>query len=62
MMDDGYGRNLTIPGVLISKEDGEIIKQFWKDNQGNSFNQDIKIAVKFEMVRNILYNLETNFW
>ena len=58
MMDDGYGRNLTIPGVLISKEDGQIIKDFYTANkESNDPNmRNIKIAVKFEMV-NSLRNL-----
>lgn len=50
MVDDGFGKNLTIPGVLISKEDGDIIKQFWKDNKNDAYLRDIKVAIKFEMV------------
>jgi len=50
MEDDGNGRNLTIPAVLISKENGDIIKQFWRDNRNNPKLTHISLSIKFEMV------------
>lgn len=32
MADDGTGRDISIPGVLISKKDGDKLKKFWNDN------------------------------
>ncbi len=46
MTDDGQGRNLTIPGVLISKEDGEIIKDFYRKNK----DVEMRATIKFQMV------------
>ncbi len=46
MIDDGQGRNLTIPGVLISKEDGEIIKNFYRKNK----DVEMRASIKFQMV------------
>lgn len=50
MADDGRGRDLTIPGVLISFKQGEILKNFYREN--NLFPkiiENIRIEVDFEM-------------
>ena len=46
MADDGSGRDITIPAVLISKADGEKIKQFIKENP----KEKVIIEFDFELV------------
>ncbi len=41
MLDDGSGKDLSIPAVLISKSDREIIKNFWLDKKKRNENIDI---------------------
>lgn len=50
MVDDGTGSDVTIPGVLIRKEDGDIIKKFIKDNNGTDLIKQIVLDISFEMV------------
>lgn len=47
MADDGRGQELTIPGVLISKEDGEILTNFYIQNPDRA--REIILEVDFEM-------------
>jgi hypothetical protein len=57
MIDDGTGADIQIQAVLISKADGQKIKQFIRDNEDN--NQLIKniiVSVEYEMVY-LIYNL-----
>lgn len=50
MADDGRGRDLTIPGVLISQKQGEIIKKFYRENKlFPKIIENISIEVDFEM-------------
>lgn len=45
MADDGYGRNITIPGLLISKKDGDIIANY----MGQYKDAKVVLEVDFEM-------------
>jgi hypothetical protein len=47
MSDDGRGRELNIPGVLISKSDGEILTNYIAQNKDRA--KDIILEVEFEM-------------
>jgi hypothetical protein len=47
MADDGKGKDITIPGVLISLEDGNIITEYIKNNLDRA--KDIIVEVDFEM-------------
>jgi len=49
MADDGYGKSITIPGVLITKEDGEIIKNFYKNNKEKINSKPIILEIDFEI-------------
>jgi hypothetical protein len=50
MSDDGRGRDLTIPGVLINYADGKKLSDFYKDNKNNQNILDsIVLEVDFEM-------------
>lgn len=49
MADDGQGKNIFIPGVLISKEDGEIIKTYYKNNKDKINRHPIILEIDFEM-------------
>jgi len=50
MIDDGTGSDLTIPGVLIKKSDGDLIRKFVKENVNNSeIIEDIVLNINFEM-------------
>lgn len=46
MSDDGHGKTITIPAVLISQSDGNIIKDFMRSNP----DKDIVVEIDFEMV------------
>ncbi len=51
MNDDGTGLDINIPAVLISKEDGEIIKEFFRKNKNDeSVLSSIVISVEFSIV------------
>lgn len=51
MNDDGTGSDILIPAVLISKEDGDIIKRFLMDNKNdNSVLSNIAVSVEFIIV------------
>jgi len=45
MADDGRGREITIPGVLISKKEGDRIIQYMKDHP----TVDVVMEIDFEM-------------
>ncbi len=47
MADDGRGRELTIPGVLISQFDGKILTDFFEKNPDRA--KEIVLEVDFEM-------------
>ena len=50
MADDGRGRDLVIPGVLISYQDGQILKEFYRENKMFSkIIENINIEVDFEI-------------
>ena len=50
MPDDGRGNEVTIPGVLISYEDGLILKDYYTKNKMNkTLLQSIKLEINFEM-------------
>lgn len=49
MGDDGNGKSITIPGVLISKEDGEILKTYYRNNKDNLNSRPIILEIDFEM-------------
>jgi len=51
MMDDGTGTDVEIPSVLISYEDGKILKDFIRENEGSADIIDkLRISIDFEMV------------
>lgn len=51
MADDGTGKDITIPGLLISKDDGRKIKEFWNKNADNpEVLQKITFEIDFEIV------------
>ena len=46
MPDDGRGNEVTIPGVLISYEDGLILKDYYTKNKMNkTLLQSIKLEI-----------------
>jgi hypothetical protein len=50
MADDGRGREITIPGVLITQKQGEILKNFYRENKlFPKIIENIRIEVDFEM-------------
>ena len=49
MSDDGTGKDLTIPALLISHKDGQIIKDFWTNNTDQV--EKITLDINFEIVR-----------
>jgi hypothetical protein len=53
MMDDGTASDIYIPTVIISKQDGERIKQFMIDSNKNNIKKDIIMTIEFDMVYNI---------
>ncbi len=51
MADDGTGRDIQIPAILVSKKEGDILKKFFVDNQNDRALLDsIIISVEFEIV------------
>lgn len=60
LVDDGTASDIRIPAVLISKEDGQIIKDFLKENLGeNKANPEIIVSVEFKMVNKRYFTLIT---
>jgi hypothetical protein len=54
MVDDGTGQDVWIQAVLISKRDGEIIKQFIRENENNKkLLNNMIVSVEYEMVNYI---------
>jgi hypothetical protein len=52
MADDGTGSDINIPAILITKRDGDKIKNFFKFNQNDeSLLSSIVISVEFLLVR-----------
>lgn len=50
MADDGRGMEISIPGILISFEDGLVLKEFYKKNKDNKSVLDkIIFEIEFEM-------------
>jgi hypothetical protein len=50
MSDDGRGRDITIPGILISRSDGQKLADFYRENKDNQKVLDsIVLEVDFEM-------------
>ena len=51
MSDDGTGSDIIIPTIMISKEDGEKIKEFMKRNK-NDYNvlASLVVSIEFRMV------------
>lgn len=58
MMDDGTGKDINIPTLLISKEDGDKLKKFFKEN---NFEEKTKISLTFEISRSDDVNFEIIF-
>ena len=55
MTDDGTGSDLTIPGVLIRKSEGDLIRNFIKNNSNNSeIINHIVLEINFEMVISLM--------
>ncbi|CAG9316295.1 unnamed protein product [Blepharisma stoltei] len=51
IIDDGTGANIYIPSLLISKEDGEIIKRKIVENHGKNSNANyVSITISFEVL------------
>ena len=49
MRDDGTGINIMIPAVLISQEDGKILKEYYQENKENQEKLKIHVSIDFEM-------------
>ncbi len=59
MTDDGTGADIFIPAIMISKEDGEKIKEFFKKNKNDAtVLSSIVVSVEFKMVKLSLYILK----
>lgn len=56
MGDDGRGKDVHIPGILISKSDGQILKTFYRNNPDT-----IKLEIEFEMETDEEVNLDIYF-
>ncbi len=55
MSDDGTGRDLTIPGLLISYKDGQKLKEFYLRNQDeNGIFDQITLRINYEIVFSIV--------
>lgn len=50
MMDDGTGSDIYIPTVIISKIDGEKIKEFLISNRNSVNKHDVIMTIEFDMV------------
>ena len=51
MSDDGTGRDITIPALLVSKKDGQILKDFYSKNQNDVVTLNkISLNMNFETV------------
>ena len=51
MSDDGTGRDITIPALLVSKKDGQILKDFYSKNQYDIVTLNkISLNMNFETV------------
>jgi len=61
MGDDGRGKSVHIPGVLISKEDGEILKTYYRNNKENIKNRPIYLEINFEMETDENVNFDVYF-
>jgi hypothetical protein len=61
MGDDGRGKNVHIPGILISKSDGEILKNFYKNNIDKINQNPILLEIDFDMETNDTINLDIYF-
>lgn len=62
MADDGNGRDVSIPGVLISKKDGDKLKHFWRDNlKETSKLEDIIIEVNFDVEKHRVVDFDLYF-
>lgn len=60
LKDDGTASDIFIPSVLISKADGEKIKQFLRENRDNPKLSDIIISIEFKIVKyNFIYVFHT---
>jgi hypothetical protein len=52
IVDDGTGQDIWIQAVLISQKDGEIIKEFLKDNENNKdLLNKLVISIEYQMVK-----------
>jgi hypothetical protein len=53
MSDDGTGKELTIPALLISLDDGQVIKNFFNkyQNDQETLNK-VTLDINFEIVFN----------
>lgn len=55
MADTGRGMEVSIPGVIISKKDGDVIKQFLKNN--NQITPIFEVEFKMEKANVVQYDL-----
>ncbi len=46
MAEDGHGSLVTIPSLLISKKDGNILKKFMKENKDKPINLEIDFEIE----------------
>ncbi len=53
MVDDGTGKDIIIPAILISKADGEKIKDFLRKSS-QSVRENVLVSVEFDIVNNFL--------
>jgi hypothetical protein len=61
MGDDGKGKSVHIPGVLISKKDGEILKTYYKNNKEHIKNKPIYLEIDFEMETDVNVSFDVYF-
>lgn len=54
MADDGTGRDINIPAILISKKDGEkLIKFFSKYKENKEIIENVFLTINFQIVLNL---------
>lgn len=61
MGDDGRGKSVHIPGVLISKSDGEILKTYYRNHKENIAKNPIYLEIDFEMETDENVNFDVYF-
>lgn len=50
MMDDGSGSDIYIPTIIISKKDGDKLKQFMFNDKNSTNIREIILTIEFDLV------------